>query len=60
MYLIRWNACSALLLAGTIICSSAVFALDIEPGVGVGLQYTDNAALTADDEDSDWIAIGSE
>ena len=33
-------------------------ALDIEPGVGVGLQYTDNAALTADDEDSDWIALG--
>ena len=33
-------------------------ALDIEPDVGVGLQYTDNAALTADDEDSDWIAIG--
>ena len=58
MYLIRWNACSALLLAGTIICSSAVFALDIEPGVGVGMEYTDNAALTPANEQSDLIAIG--
>ncbi len=41
-----------------IFCCSPVFALDIEPGVGVGLEYTDNAALTADDEDSDWIEVG--
>lgn len=60
MYRIRWTAGSAALLTGMIFCCSSVLALDIEPGVGVGLQYTDNAALTADDEDSDWIATGSE
>ncbi|HFD79522.1 MAG TPA: hypothetical protein ENK05_03870 [Gammaproteobacteria bacterium] len=34
--------------------ASAVF----EPGVGVGLQYTDNAALTPNNEDDDWLVLG--
>ena len=34
------------------------FAVVFEPGVGVGLEYTDNAALTADNQLDDLIAIG--
>jgi hypothetical protein len=32
--------------------------LELEPGVGAGLEYTDNAALTPNNEDDDLIAIG--
>ena len=38
--------------------SSFVSALEIDPGVGAGLRYTDNAALTPDNEDDDWIVGG--
>ena len=54
----HWNGCSATLLAGVMCFNSAVFALEIEPGVGVGLEYTDNAALSPVDEQSDLIATG--
>ena len=42
------------LLAG----SSVVSALEIEPGVGAGLLYTDNAALASDNEEDDLILVG--
>ncbi len=55
---ICWNGCSGALLTGVIFCSFTAFALDLEPGVGAGLEYSDNAALSSDDEQSDWIAVG--
>lgn len=58
MYRKQLHIVSAFLLAGVSIGTSCVWALNFEPGVGAGLQFTDNAALTADAEDSDWIAIG--
>ena len=45
---------SAVLLVG----SPLVTALEIEPGVGAGLLYTDNARLTADDEKDDLLVVG--
>ena len=38
--------------------SFATAALEFEPGVGVGLEYTDNATLSADNPVDDLIAIG--
>lgn len=43
---------------GLLLCNLNVFAFEFEPGVGVGLEYTDNAALTADNQLDDLIAIG--
>jgi len=37
---------------------SAVSALEIEPGVGAGLLYTDNAALAPENEEDDLVAVG--
>jgi len=37
---------------------SVVSALEIEPGVGAGLLYTDNAALAPDNEKDDLIVVG--
>jgi hypothetical protein len=45
-------------LAGLLVGSPALTALEIEPGVGVGLLYTDNARLSADDEEDDLIVVG--
>lgn len=58
MHRIFWVGYRAALLTGMIFFSFTAFALDIEPGVGAGLEYSDNAALTSDDEQSDWIAVG--
>lgn len=41
-----------------LIGSHSVYALKIEPGVGAGVEYTDNAALTETQEKADTIAIG--
>lgn len=38
-----------------LLLSPAALALNIETGVGVGLGYTDNAALTASNEEDDWM-----
>ena len=38
--------------------SHAVFAVLFEPGIGVGLEYTDNVALTRDDPVDDTITSG--
>ena len=47
-----------MVLAGLLAGSPAVTALEIEPGVGVGLLYTDNATLSANDEEDDLIVVG--
>ena len=44
----------AVLLAG----SPVVIALEIVPSVGTGLLYTDNARLSANDEEKDLIVVG--
>jgi hypothetical protein len=46
-----------ILLAGLLTGSPVVNALEIKPGVGAGLLYTDNARLTEDDEDDDLILV---
>lgn len=46
-----------LLLAGMGFYPTIVFAV-FEPGVGIGLEYTDNAGLTANNEEEDLIAVG--
>jgi hypothetical protein len=45
-------------LTGLFVGSSAFAAIEVNPGVGVGLEYTDNAGLTSDNEDDDVIAVG--
>jgi hypothetical protein len=47
-----------ILSAGFLLGSPSVSALEIEPGVGAGLLYTDNAKLTADNEDDDLVVVG--
>jgi hypothetical protein len=37
--------------------STAVSAFIFEPGAGLGWQYSDNVALTPDDEEADWGAV---
>lgn len=39
------------------ICANSASALEIEPGIGGGVEYTDNALLTTADEKHDLIAI---
>lgn len=39
-------------------CSTSLAAAIFEPGVGLGWQYSDNAALTPDNEEADWGAVG--
>ena len=44
--------------AGLLAGSSAVLAWKIEPGIGAGMLYTDNARFEANDEDDDVVALG--
>ena len=44
-------------IAGFIFCGNASAAV-FEPGIGVGVEYTDNAALTKDDQVDDTITTG--
>ena len=48
----------ALLFAALMLCSFATAAIEFKPGVGIGLEYTDNATLVADNPVDDLIAIG--
>ena len=48
-----------ILLAVLLVGSPVVIALEIESGVGAGLLYTDNARLSADNEEDDLIVVGS-
>lgn len=52
----RRNRISFIVLAGLCLVSRASFAVQFEPGVGFGLEYTDNARLTAEDQLEDLIA----
>jgi len=58
MYRLRLRCFLPVVLGGAPVWSQPALALEVEPGVGAGLEYTDNAALTPDNEDSDLIAIG--
>jgi hypothetical protein len=58
MWQLKFGRSALILSAGFLLCSPAVFALEIEPGVGAGLLYTDNAELTADNEDDDLVMVG--
>ena len=47
-----------ILLVVLLVGSPLVTALEIVPGVGTGLLYTDNARLSADNEEDDLIVVG--
>ena len=47
-----------IVLVSLLVGSPVVSALEIEPGVGVGLLYTDNARLSEDNEENDLVAVG--
>ena len=51
MYQIGPNDRASLILTGLLFCSASARALNIEPGIGVGLEYTNNAAFAADTPD---------
>ena len=46
-------------IAGLLALNNPVYALQVEPGAAAGLEYTNNAALTPNHEDDDWIATSS-
>lgn len=46
------------LIAGSLSLSSNAMALELRPAVGASLEYTNNAGLTPDNEDDDWITRG--
>ena len=52
----RRNYLLLIVLTGLCLVSASSFAVRFEPGIGFGLEYTDNARLTADDELDDLIA----
>jgi hypothetical protein len=58
MYLQQRNYLSYLAFAGFLICNQAYAAFVFEPGVGVGVEYTDNVALTRDNQLDDTITVG--
>ncbi len=45
-------------MAGLLTGHSVVSALEIEPGVGAGLLYTDNATLAPDNKEDDLVVVG--
>ena len=52
----RYYLC--LVFAGLYLSCKMVDALEFQPGVGVGVEYTDNAELAPDNEVNDLITIG--
>jgi len=44
--------------AGILLCRNTFATVELEPGIGVGVEYTDNAALTKDDQLEDSITTG--
>ena len=58
MYRSRLNSFRSAVCVGLLLCNFKISALEFKPGVGVGLEYTDNAALTADNQLDDLIAVG--
>lgn len=47
-----------IVVAGLLLCNNALAAVVFEPGVGAGVQYTDNAALSRDNQVNDTITMG--
>ena len=47
-----------LAVIGLLLSNCNTFALEFLPGVGAGLEYTDNATLSADNQVDDLIAVG--
>ena len=58
MQQVRINLSVLILLTGLLVGSPVVFALEVEPGVGVGLLYTDNARLSDSNEKNDLVVVG--
>ena len=58
MYRSRRIARRLVFCTGLIFSVSSAYALKFEPGIGVGLEYTDNAALTEENQLDDLIAVG--
>lgn len=58
MHVVHSNLLTWVLLPGLIAGTSIVSALEIEPGIGGGLLYTDNARLAGDNEVDDTIVVG--
>ncbi len=58
MHRIKTRGLGLAILARLLAGSPAVSALEIEPGIGAGLLYTDNAALVADNEEDDLVVVG--
>lgn len=58
MHRIRLNPVKTSIFAAFMLCNYTTAALEFEPGIGVGLEYTDNATLSADNPVDDLIAIG--
>ena len=50
---------SAAVFAAAICTSSTAVALDFKSSIGAGLEYTDNARLTSQNEEDDWITSGN-
>lgn len=45
-------------IAGMLLCCNNSYAVNFEPGVGAGVEYTDNARLTTDDTINELITVG--
>lgn len=58
MYQARRRYYLSLVFAGLYLSCRVVYALEFKPGVGVGVEYTDNARLEPDNEVYDLITIG--
>lgn len=54
----RINRSVLILLAGLLFGCPVVCALEVEPGVGIGLLYTDNARLSESNEKNDLAVVG--
>jgi len=52
------NLFKSAVCVGLLLCNFKISALEFEPGIGVGLEYTDNAGLTADNMVDDLIVVG--
>lgn len=52
------NIYKSTVCVGLLLCNFKISALEFKPGVGVGLEYTSNAALSAENQLDDLIAVG--
>ena len=57
MYSIRHNYCTSAILVVSLFFSFTATALNLEPTVGIGMEHTNNAGFTADNEEDDLLAI---